>query len=144
MPLILRDYPACAEFGKDCLEPNDTVATLKPLPGLNRGVFGTMAVITGTMDERDYFGTTLQGNVRYTITLSGGLTPTAAFTASGDLDLYLGRVTTTTYAAESAEYGQVAEQIVFTPTVTDQYYVLVYAYAAPHIVPYRLEVRDKP
>ena len=128
----------------DCLEPNDTVAAAKTLPGLNRAVFGTVASITGTVDERDYFTLTLQASVRYTITLSGGLTPTAPFSGSGDLDLYLGRVTTTTYSAESAEYGQVAEQLFYTPTLTGQYYVLIYAYAAPAVVPYRLEVRDKP
>ena len=144
LPLILREYPLCVEYGRDCLEPNDTVTEAKPLPGLDRAVFGTVVSTTGTVDERDYFTLTLQSAVRYTITLSGGLTPTAPFTALGDLDLYLARVTTTTYAAESAEYGPVAEQIVFTPTVTDQYYVLIYAYAAPVVVPYRLEVRDKP
>jgi subtilisin-like proprotein convertase family protein len=144
LPLILRESPPCSEFGKDCLEPNDTAATGKALPGLNRAVFGTVVSTTGTIDERDYFTFTLQGNMRYTITLSGGLTPTASFTPSGDLDLYLGRVTTTTYSAQSDAYGQDAELIIFTPAVTEQYYVLVYAYAAPVVVPYRLEVRDTP
>ena len=80
----------------------------------------------------------------YTITLSGGLTPTAAFTPSGDLDLYLGSVISAVNLAQSVEYDQVAELIVYTPTVTDDYYVFIYAFAAPEVVPYRLEVRDKP
>jgi hypothetical protein len=96
------------------------------------------------LDERDYYTLTLQGNVRYTITLSGGLTPTAPFTPPGDLDLYLGLVTTTTFSAQSDAYGQDAESIVFTPTVTMQYRVLVFVWAAPVVVPYRLEVRDTP
>ncbi|MEO6061781.1 MAG: proprotein convertase P-domain-containing protein [Thermoflexales bacterium] len=144
LPLILRNYPACAEFGADCLEPNDTLPTAKPLPGLNRAIFGTVVTNTGTIDQRDYFTMTLQGGVLYTITLSGGLTPTALFSAPGDLDLYLGLVISTAHFARSDDYGQGAEQIIFTPAVTDKYRVFVYAYAAPVVVPYRLEVRDRP
>jgi hypothetical protein len=144
LPIVLRDYPGCSTFGSDCLEPNDTAATAKPLPGFNRAVFGTVITTTGTIDERDYFTFTLQANVRYTITLSGGLTPTAPFTPSGDLDLYLGRVITTAWSAQSAEFDQTPELIVYTPTVKEQYRLLVFAYAAPVVVPYRLEVRDTP
>lgn len=144
LPLILRDVPSCATFGLDCLEPNDTLSSAKPLPGLNRAVFGTVISNTGSVDARDMFTMSLQGNARYTITLSGGLTPTATFTPSGDLDLYLGSVISAVNLAQSVEYDQVAELIVYTPTVTDDYYVFIYAFAAPEVVPYRLEVRDKP
>lgn len=144
LPLILRDYPPCVVFGQDCLEPNDTLSIAKPLPGLNRAVFGTVVSKTASVDVRDMFTMSLQGNTRYTITLSGGMTPTAAFTPSGDLDLYLGLVISAVNVAQSVEYDQLAELIVYTPTLTDNYYVFIYAYAAPEIVPYRLEVRDVP
>ena len=83
---------------------------------------------------------------RYTLTLSGGLSASAPFTAPTDLDLHvLSPLPTTDYVASSDQGGQVAEAIVFTPTVSGQYFVLVYGYYAPGpAAPYRLEVVGPP
>jgi hypothetical protein len=142
LPAVKKAYPACAILGADCGEPNDTRAQAFGLTEFNRPYFGT--VYTATADAYDYFAANLIPGKRYTVTLSGGEARGSPFAGQGDADLYL-------YDAagvmliRSAGYGSGAETILYTPTVSGQFFILAYAYDTPDgPAAYRLEVRDIP
>ncbi len=142
LPSILKNHPVCAAYGGDCAEPNDTRSLAVKLTELNRPYFG--AVFTGTLDAYDFFVVSLSANQRYTLTLAGGVGPGTPFTGQNDADLYL-YDSVGIQLQESTAYGQVAEQILFTPTASGTYYLLAFGYLTP-VGPaaYRLEARDRP
>jgi len=141
-PSISKNYPICPVYGRDCAEPNGTRTQAVALTELNRPYYGT--VYTATADAYDYFVVPLVFNRRYTMTLAGGNLAGTPFTGQNDADLYLYDALGNLLKV-SAEYGQVSERILFTPTASGQYYLLAFAFHTP-IVPaaYRLEVRNAP
>ena len=142
LPAIKKSYPACASLGGDCGEPNGTRGQAFGLSEFNRPYFGT--VFTATADVYDYFSTSLMLGKRYTVTLSGGQAPGTPFAGQGDVDLYLYDASGV-MLAESAGYGSGAESIVYTPTLSGQYYLLAYAFHTPVAAAvYGLQVRDVP
>ncbi len=142
LPAIKKSYPACASLGGDCGEPNGTRGQAFGLSEFNRPYFGT--VFTATADAYDYFSASLILGKRYTVSLSGGQASGTPFAGQGDVDLYLYDASGV-MLAESAGYGSGAESIVYTPTLSGQYYVLAYAFHTPvAAVVYGLQVRDIP
>ena len=142
LPRAVAEVRQCGIIGSDCAEPNGTFATAVAPTGLNRAYFGT--VYTATNDAYDYYVVSLILNQAYTVTLAGGSLPDSPFSGQNDADLYVLNAAGD-YLAESANYGQSAERLVFTPTVSGKYYLLAFAYRTPSApATYRLEIRDRP
>jgi len=142
LPAIKKSYPVCSSRGYDCGEPNGTRGQAFGLSEFNRPYFGS--VFTATADAYDYFSATLIIGKRYTLTLSGGAAPGSPFAGQGDVDLYLYNASGVSLS-ESAGYGPGAESIVYTPSVSGQYFLLAYAFHTPVTAAiYGLQVRDIP
>ncbi len=136
LPALLLRYP-CDNQGADWCEPNNTPATAFPL-ALN---YQITASINMTSDQYDYYRVTLIGGLPHTATLR--LVPPCT-DPTCDLDLYLSSSNSPyTYVAQSNSKNIGNEQFVYTPALTGDYFVLVYAYSSTIVIPtqYTLIVR---
>lgn len=141
-PVVRKLSPACAGYGADCLEPNDTFAIAPSLTEFGRPYFGT--VLTPTVDPRDLLKMSFVAGQAYSITLGGGQNAGQPFTGLNDVDLYVFSPVFQLLALSDA-YGQVPEAILFVPPVTGLYVIGVYPYETPGgPAPYRLEIRKVP
>lgn len=86
-----------------------------------------------TLDRYDYYTVTLTGGTRYTFTVTF---------AQDDLDLYVhGNAPAYTVLAQSAiAQNGGTEQASFVPSITADYYILVYTFEASGLVNYGLRV----
>ncbi|MCL4505421.1 MAG: hypothetical protein M1434_12745 [Chloroflexi bacterium] len=124
LPALLLRYP-CDNQSADWCEPNNSPATAFPL-ALN---YQITASINMSTDRYDYYRVTLNSGQPHTITVRL-VPPCADPTPKCDLDLYLLDSTSPyTYVGSSAVPNIGNEQIITTPTTSNDYIVLVYDYA---------------
>lgn len=128
--------PPCNVLPVDCFEPNNGFTTATPITLPTT----LSATVYGVTDERDYYTVQLQAGQAYVFDL--GVTV-------GDLDLYVYADTDRlTPAAKSNEFGTVNERIVYTPTASGKYFVLVFNYLTtqqtpPQLRPYTLSMKQE-
>ena len=129
LPLLLRDYP-CELSLPDCFEDNNGYAKAYGPLNLGQPYSATEDLL---LDRYDFYTVTLTGGIPYTFTLSF---------SRYDLDLYVhgnGPAYAVLASSAVAQDGGV-EEAMFTPTITADYYILVYTYAADDIARYQLQV----
>ena len=129
LPLALKDYP-CELALPDCFEDNNGFAKAYGSLRIGQTYTATEEIV---LDRYDYYTVTLTSGTRYTVTLNF---------PRFDVDLYLqGNAPAYAILARSATtQNGGSEQFIFTPTITADYYVLVYTYAATGLVNYQLQV----
>jgi hypothetical protein len=128
-PLMMRDYP-CEASLPDCFEDNNGFAKAYGPLEIGRMYLATEEI---TLDRYDYYTVTLTGGTRYTFTVTF---------AQDDLDLYVhGNAPAYTVLAQSAiAQNGGTEQASFVPSITADYYILVYTFEASGLVNYGLRV----
>ncbi len=124
----------------DCQEPNDDFEQAKLISANNSITFGTLQSIevNGRRDENDFYKVNFEQNRYYDIQLM----PTASSPSDTTLDLYV-------YTANreiiwrGPQIAGINKQIIIAPTTNNTFYIVVSAFDAKHLSPYRLEVRLK-
>jgi hypothetical protein len=127
----MKEYP-CEVALPDCYEDNNGFA--KAYGPLNIGQAYT-ATEEIEVDRYDFYTVTLTSGTRYTFTLTF---------PRHDVDLYVqgnGPAYAILAKSATAQDGG-TEQAVFTPTITAQYYILVYTYEATGLVNYQLQITN--
>ena len=129
LPILLANSP-CNLGLPDCFEDNNSFA--KAYGPLNIGQ-AYVATEELQQDRYDFYTVTLTSGTRYKFNLSF---------ERYDLDLYVqGNGPAYAVLASSAvEQNGGVEQTEFTPTITADYYVLVYTYDAQDVAVYQLQV----
>ena len=113
----------CANQSSDWCEPNNTITTSMPFT-FNYPITATINTVS---DRRDYYRVSLNTYRTYTFTLRL-VPPCADLIPKCDLDLYLYPVTPPFSYKDASNFTNIGnEQIVYSPTVTGDYALLVYA-----------------
>lgn len=125
LPVVLSRYP-CDSQSADWCEPNNTYQTAFPL-ALNMQITASINMNT---DRYDYYRVTLNGSQPNTITLRL-VPPCADPTPLCDLDLYLYDGTSPYNYVTGVAIPDIGnEQLVYTPTSTADYIVLIHDFTS--------------
>ncbi|NJM42551.1 MAG: hypothetical protein HC853_18325 [Anaerolineae bacterium] len=125
---MLKDYP-CEFSLPDCFEDNNGFEKAYGALVIGQTYSATEEI---DLDRYDYYTVTLTGGTRYTFTVTF---------PHYDVDLYVqgnGPAYAIVAKSATAQDGGI-EQTSFIPTITAQYYVLVYTYDAAGLVRYELK-----